>query len=466
MIILLPWIRAKIKKLSAMQGWSGIIYTLLWANIYIFVFKIIVLGGFNFKPYYMRQLFISYILILFIRRFYIKDSRHLPLKTKLIELHIKLIQFITRFFKIDLNPFCFRLENLRLFTWLFTWFCFIHLTAVSIIAIVTWNCTMYIRITAGAAFIFWIFGLIALKLQNKNREIVEKTKIEILERKEALKTDNINLVVVKPIIVEQHPYHIVAPSGWPFFLCVFVFDILFFTVRYLHYGLNNMLRHHLIIILICTACVLFFWFKNIIQEGFEGYHTQNVRWNLFHGFILFIISEVMLFFAIFWAFFHSSLSPSIWIDAMWPPLGVDNILPFRLPFFNTLLLLSSGVTLTFSHRALARKNPNYYYTSFGLVWTLILGGLFTCIQVFEYLNAQFAINDGIYGSTFYFATGFHGLHVLIGSIMLLISLIRNTLRQFHPEQHVGFLSAIWYWHFVDVVWVFLFISIYWWGAIS
>lgn len=462
MFILLPWVRSKIKKFSAVKSGAAVFYILLWANIFIFVLKITVWGG--FKSYYMWQLFISYSLILLIRRFYIKDLRKIPLKAKLIELHVTKIKTFNRFFNFNLNPFCFRIENLRVFTWLFTWFCFCHLITISLFTVLTWHCSMYTRITAGLAFVFWIIGLISLKLQNKSRKITEAKHIMVLERTDAVKNTPAP-VINNPVIAEQHPYHIVAPSAWPFLLCWFVFDVLFFTVKYFHYGLNQYGRHHLIVSALLIAWVLFSWFKNVIREGYEGYHTKNVRWNLFHGFILFILSEVMLFFAIFWAFFHSSLSPSIWIDAMWPPLGVDNILAFRLPFFNTLLLLSSGVTLTFAHRALAQKKPNYYYTSFGLIWTLILGGLFTCIQIFEYLHAQFSINDGIYGSTFYFATGFHGLHVLIGSFMLVVSLIRNTLRQLHPEQHVGFLSSIWYWHFVDVVWIFLFISIYWWGAI-
>lgn len=129
---------------------------------------------------------------------------------------------------------------------------------------------------------------------------------------------------------------------------------------------------------------------------------------------------------------------------MWPPLGIETIDPFGLPFFNTVLLISSGLTLTVSHRALAADQPDYYLTSSALVQTLILGGAFTLVQGFEYLNAPFAINDGIYGSVFYFATGFHGLHVIVGSIMLLVSLIRNALRQLNSKQHVGFLCSIWY----------------------
>jgi cytochrome c oxidase subunit 3 len=199
-----------------------------------------------------------------------------------------------------------------------------------------------------------------------------------------------------------------------------------------------------------------------VQEANEGNHTQKVRFNLLHGFMLFIVSEIMLFFAIFWAFFHSSLAPTVSIYCMWPPIGIEPIYPWGLPFFNTVLLVSSGVTLTVSHRAILSKF--FDLTSQALIVTLILGISFTTVQGFEYVQAPFSINDGVFGSVFFFSTGFHGLHVFIGSIMLSVSLLRNGLRQLLATQHIGFTASIWYWHFVDVVWIFLFLMVYWWGS--
>jgi len=261
---------------------------------------------------------------------------------------------------------------------------------------------------------------------------------------------------------EQHPFHILPTSAWPFFTAFFTFDMLFFTVHYLHYGLTPNTRHHLFFSIFFLIFTLFNWFTNIVQEAQSGDHTKKVRWNLLHGMMLFILSEVMLFFAIFWAFFHSSLAPTVAIYCVWPPLGIEPIYAFGLPLFNTVLLLSSGVSLTYSHRAVL--DSKFDEGSLGLLITLIYGMFFTLVQLFEYVYAPFSINDGIYGSVFYFSTGFHGLHVIIGSIMLLVCLIRNELNQFAATQHVGFTCSIWYWHFVDVVWIFLFITIYWWGS--
>jgi len=272
----------------------------------------------------------------------------------------------------------------------------------------------------------------------------------------------INKLKKNPIIVEQHPFHILAASILPFLTAFFTFDLLFFTVKYLHNGLTSYINLHLNLSVICLLSTLGYWFFSIHKEANEGYHTKKVRWNLLHGVMLFILSEVMLFFSIFWAFFHSSMSPTVAIYCVWPPLGIEIINPWALPFLNTVILLSSGVSLTFSHRALLEGN--YQSVSTGLLVTLFYGFLFTGIQLYEYLHAPFSINDSIYGSIFFLATGFHGLHVIIGSLMLLVTLIRNGLRQIVSTQHVGFIASAWYWHFVDVVWLFLFLSIYWWGS--
>jgi cytochrome c oxidase subunit 3 len=177
--------------------------------------------------------------------------------------------------------------------------------------------------------------------------------------------------------------------------------------------------------------------------------------------ILFIVSEVMFFFAFFWAFFHSSIAPVYNIGGVWPPKAISTISAYTVPLTNTFILLTSGATVTWAHHALLARAKNILLVA--LLLTLLLATLFTGLQGFEYVNAPFNISDGVYGSCFYMATGFHGFHVFVGTIALLVSFIRIVLNHFTNKHHFGFESAIWYWHFVDVVWLFLFINVYWWS---
>jgi cytochrome c oxidase subunit 3 len=208
---------------------------------------------------------------------------------------------------------------------------------------------------------------------------------------------------------------------------------------------------------------MYVWWRDVIREAtFEGHHTLLVQLGLRYGMILFIASEIMFFLAFFWAFFHSSLAPTIDIGAIWPPRGIQVLNPWEVPFLNTVILLSSGVSVTWAHHAiLAGFRQQAIYS---LVVTIFLAILFTGFQVLEYVTAPFAISDGIYGSTFFLATGFHGFHVFVGSIFLIICLVRAYKFHFTKFHHFGFEAAAWYWHFVDVVWLFLFVSIYWWGG--
>ena len=203
--------------------------------------------------------------------------------------------------------------------------------------------------------------------------------------------------------------------------------------------------------------MLFFWFSDIIIEStFEGNHTIKVQQGVRFGMCLFIVSEIMFFFSFFWSFFHCSLSPSIGIGCIWPPVGILTLDPWGLPLWNTIILLSSGVTITYAHKALICGDR--YYT------TIVCYGLiFTLIQAYEYNIAPFSMNDGVFGSLFFILTGFHGLHVLVGSIFLMVCLYRQVSYHFLTNQHVGFECAAWYWHFVDVVWLGLFILVYIWG---
>jgi cytochrome c oxidase subunit 3 len=211
------------------------------------------------------------------------------------------------------------------------------------------------------------------------------------------------------------------------------------------------------------------WWRDIIKEGNEGYHNSVVALGLRYGMILFIASEVMFFVAWFWAFFDSSLSADSLIQISkaeftgghWPPKGIETFDPWHLPLLNTLILLTSGTTVTWAHHALLENDREGL--KWGLILTIALGLTFTCVQAYEYSHAAFAFSGNIYGATFFMATGFHGAHVIIGSIFLIVCLVRALKGHFSPTHHLGFEFAAWYWHFVDVVWLFLFACIYVWG---
>jgi heme/copper-type cytochrome/quinol oxidase subunit 3 len=269
---------------------------------------------------------------------------------------------------------------------------------------------------------------------------------------------------------EQHPFHLVNPSPWPFFIGLFLLLSLFLCVMFLHQDEIHTYpcaysQYSYLFSLLCFFITVTAWFNDIVLEStFQGYHTQKVQHGLKLGMILFIISEIMFFFAFFWAFFHSSISPSIWVGNTWAH-HIPVLDTWNLPFLNTIIILSSGISVTWAHRAMT----NSLFTSrkdviLGLLVTIIYGSVFTIIQRFEYIHAGFDISDSVYGSTFYALTGLHGIHVLIGSIFLLICLFRQIKYHFTFEHHFGFEAAIWYWHFVDVVWLFLFIAVYWWGG--
>lgn len=211
--------------------------------------------------------------------------------------------------------------------------------------------------------------------------------------------------------------------------------------------------------------VMYTWWRDIIREAmYEEQHTFAVQRGLRLGMILFIVSEIMFFFAFFWAFFHSSLAPTFNIGSVWPPEAIQTIQTSGIPLTNTFFLLSSGATVTWAHHAIIVRAKKQALV--GLILTLILAILFTGLQGLEYYEAPFTISDSVYGSCFYMATGFHGFHVFVGTLSLLVSFIRIVFNHFTDTHHFGFESAAWYWHFVDVVWLFLFITVYWWGGIS
>jgi len=259
-----------------------------------------------------------------------------------------------------------------------------------------------------------------------------------------------------------HPFHIVDPSPWPLLASFSSFFMLVGAVMYMHSYQGGLTLFFCGLILLTYTFGV--WWRDVIREGtFFGFHTKAVQTGLRYGVILFILSEVMLFFAIFWAFFHSALAPTVEIGGVWPPVGIDVISPWEVPFLNTMLLLTSGASVTWAHHALVVGNKDQAFKA--LIVTVLLAVIFTGFQAYEYIEAPFSIADGIYGSTFFLSTGFHGFHVIIGTIFLAICAVRVYLNHFSPAHHFGFEAAAWYWHMVDVVWLFLFICVYYWGGV-
>lgn len=276
---------------------------------------------------------------------------------------------------------------------------------------------------------------------------------------------------------EQHPFHILPPSHLPFMVAAAagVFVAMFATLMHVDTIKESIPFFDLIIwgsspkywcLLGAFITVVFFilwWVYDVINEAtYQGFHTRMVQRGLRYGMVLFITSEVMFFFSFFWAFFHASTSPTVGIGCVWPPKGIEVLNPWHLPLANTVILLSSGVCTVWAHRALLGGFKNQAAT--GLFLACLYGLLFSWLQFLEYGLATFSINDSIYGSVFYMATGFHGIHVIIGTIMLSIAYFRVVKNHFSKTRHLGFEVAAWYWHFVDVVWLFLYIFIYCWGS--
>nr|YP_010022646.1 cytochrome c oxidase subunit III [Muscina pascuorum]QOP39494.1 cytochrome c oxidase subunit III [Muscina pascuorum] len=259
-------------------------------------------------------------------------------------------------------------------------------------------------------------------------------------------------------INSNHPFHLVDYSPWPLTASIGAMTTVSGMVKWFHqYDISLFTLGNII-----TILTVYQWWRDISREGtFQGLHTLTVTTGLRWGMILFILSEILFFFSFFWAFFHSSLSPSIELGTMWPPMGITPFNPFQIPLLNTVILLTSGITLTWAHHSLMESNHSQ--TTQGLFFTVVLGIYFTMLQAYEYIEAPFSIADSVYGSTFFMTTGFHGIHVLIGTTFLLICLIRHLNHHFSKNHHFGFEAAAWYWHFVDIVWLFLYISIYWWG---
>ena len=261
---------------------------------------------------------------------------------------------------------------------------------------------------------------------------------------------------------KTHDYHILPPSIWPLMAAAGAFIMLFGAVLWMHDGAPWMGLIGLVVVLYTMGA----WWADVVAESLQGDHTPVVRLGLRLGFILFIMSEVMFFAAWFWSFYKHALYPmgplSPIEDGVFPPEGVVTFDPWHIPLINTLILLCSGCAATWAHHALVHED-NRRDMMRGLVLAIALGIAFTGLQAYEYRHAAFDFAGNIYGANFFMATGFHGFHVVIGTIFLAVCLLRASRGHFTPEKHVGFEAAIWYWHFVDVVWLYLFASIYVWG---
>jgi cytochrome c oxidase subunit III len=268
----------------------------------------------------------------------------------------------------------------------------------------------------------------------------------------------------------HHDYHLVDPSPWPIVGSVAALMLAVGLIAWMH----KMFAAAPILFAAGAIGVLYTmvaWWRDVVNEAeHKGDHTRVVQISHRYGMILFIASEVMFFVAWFWAYFSTALFPADalhvarteFLGGQWPPKGIETFDPWHLPLLNTLILLTSGTTVTWAHHALLHDDRKGL--KWGLICTIALGALFTCVQAYEYGHAAFNFSGNIYGATFFMATGFHGAHVIIGTVFLAVCLLRAYLGHFSSKQHLGFEFAAWYWHFVDVVWLFLFACIYVWGA--
>jgi len=256
------------------------------------------------------------------------------------------------------------------------------------------------------------------------------------------------------------PFIAIQRSPWPFLISFALFSLLINTVLWINLKVTiyTLLFSFLLVLLIRSL-----WWKDLNREGLLGYHTHKLELRIRVGMLLFILSEVFFFLRFFWAFYDASISPTCEIGMSWPPKGIVSLSAYSVPLLNTAILLTRGITVTWAHHRIIN---NFYIKSLiSLLVTVLLGVYFLIMQWVEYNETQFRIADRVYGRTFFIATGFHGIHVLIGTTFLLVCLGFLAKAQYTYNHHFTFEAAAWYWHFVDVVWLFLFISVYWWGGL-
>lgn len=258
---------------------------------------------------------------------------------------------------------------------------------------------------------------------------------------------------------KNHTFHLVDYRPWPILGSLRALILISSIIKWFNIYNNDLFYLSFILMVL----IIYQWWRDVVREStFQGLHTSFVVNGIRWGIILFIISEVLFFTSFFWGFFHNRLSPVIDLGINWPPLGILTFNPLQIPLLNTIILLSSGLSVTWAHHSLI--NNNFKETLLSLIITVILGLYFSILQAYEYYESSFCISDSSYGRSFFIATGFHGIHVIIGTIFLIIRIYRHYVNHFSKIHHFGFEAAAWYWHFVDVVWLFLYCSIYWWGS--
>ena len=263
--------------------------------------------------------------------------------------------------------------------------------------------------------------------------------------------------MIKNVRKAAHPFHQVEVSPWPFLMSITIFTGAIGVVSWLGDYPTNPQTFAPSLLLISIQ-----WWRDVVREAKGGFHTTTVQRGILIGFMLFLLSEIMLFSSMFWAFFHSSLAPAVELGCEWPPIGISSIDPWSLAQVGTCVLLASGFVLTWGHHALILGDKSS--ALIGLFLTVLLGGLFLVLQYTEYTYAEYSISDSVFGCTFYMLTGLHGLHVIVGVIFLAVGMVRIYMDHFTTEHHIGLEFAIYYWHLVDVVWLVVFVLVYWWGG--
>lgn len=256
----------------------------------------------------------------------------------------------------------------------------------------------------------------------------------------------------------NQPYFILNLRPWPILISINSFNFLISNIIIINFKFNLIRLLNLIIMILISII----WWRDIIRERtFQGNHNFYIINLIKLSIILFIISEIFLFISFFWNFIHNSLAPSIELGLNWPPKNINFFNPLLIPLLNTIILLTSRFTITLTHFYILNNFKNKSIKFINL--TIILSIYFLILQAIEYNQANFTFSDSVFGSSFYIATGFHGLHVIIGTTFLSINLLRIIKIHFSFIHHIRFELAAWYWHFIDIIWLFLYITFYWWN---
>nr|YP_009935111.1 Cox3 [Metschnikowia kipukae]QNS22953.1 Cox3 [Metschnikowia kipukae] len=261
--------------------------------------------------------------------------------------------------------------------------------------------------------------------------------------------------------IQLHPFHLVSPSPWPLYTSFALMNLALSMGLTAHNYMNN--NFYMLFNMFSVLYVLTLWFKDVVAEStYLGDHTKAVKTGLTQGFYLFVVSEMLMFSSLFWAYLHSSLNPTMEMGMAWPPAGMEAISPSELPLLNTIMLLASGVTITMGHHAL--MNSNRKDTLYGFIFTTLLMALFVMLQGLEYMFSSFTMSDGVYGSTFFSLTGTHGVHMIMLFIMLAVCSWRVYNYDFTNNSHVFAEATVLYLHVLDMLWLFMYMMCYWWGS--